>query len=96
MMTNATTLNLINHIDEKTGASVDMWAGTDCAPIEWGALFKVSDDKLPMTGVWYRNTDATWCLAKVVKAEDGRVTLATSVGDWSGSFAEFANTWELS
>jgi hypothetical protein len=94
-MTNATHLNLINRIDDKTGASVGMYRNVNVAPIEWGNFFKVSDDKMPMTGVWYRNTDATWCLAKVVKIGDRTVELATSVGDWAGSFAEFAANWEL-
>lgn len=57
---------------------------------------KVSDDKRPMTGTWYRNIDATWCLAKVTKIDGGTVTLATSVGDWTGSVSRFAATWELS
>jgi hypothetical protein len=38
MMANATHLNLIDRIDEKTGASVGMWRDVTAAPIEWGKL----------------------------------------------------------
>lgn len=37
----ATHLHLINHYDDRTGASVGMWAqlmGDRAAPIEWGAI----------------------------------------------------------
>ncbi len=37
-MTNAANLNLINRIDV-TGASVRMWSGVDCAPVEWRIHF---------------------------------------------------------
>lgn len=36
----ATALHLITHVDDKTGASVRMWEGIGCAPIEWAAIFR--------------------------------------------------------
>ena len=39
-MDNATSLNLINRVDNVTGASVRMWAGVHCAPIEWGKAIR--------------------------------------------------------
>lgn len=39
MLINATELNLINFVHPKTGASVRMWAGIGCVPIEWGKYF---------------------------------------------------------
>lgn len=40
MLIDATHLNLINHIDPVTGASVRMWRDINCAPIEWGVYFR--------------------------------------------------------
>lgn len=40
MLKSAEHLNLINHVDEKTGASVGMWNGVQAAPIEWGKFFR--------------------------------------------------------
>lgn len=39
-MTDATALNLISRIDEPSGASVGMWRGVHCAPIEWAEIFR--------------------------------------------------------
>jgi hypothetical protein len=36
--TDGTDLNLIDRIDEKTGASVGMWKDVNAAPVEFGAL----------------------------------------------------------
>jgi len=36
----ASHLNLINHMDEKTGASVGMYRGVMAFPIEWGKISK--------------------------------------------------------
>lgn len=57
---------------------------------------KVSDDKLPMTGTWYRSTAQHWKLGKVVTVEHGIVTMATSTGSWIGDLTSFASDWELS
>lgn len=37
-MPDASHLNLIGHVDDRTGASVGMYRGVDCAPIEWAKL----------------------------------------------------------
>lgn len=57
---------------------------------------KVSDDKLPMTGTWYRMIDSRWCLGKVARIDRGMVTMHTSAGHWVGSIERFAAEWELS
>lgn len=44
MLTDATLLNPINHVDEKTGASVGMYRNINTAPIEWGRLLKTDRD----------------------------------------------------
>lgn len=40
MLINATALYVINRVDEPSGASVGMWQGVHCAPIEWAEIFR--------------------------------------------------------
>lgn len=39
-MENAASLNLINKVDDKTGASVGMWSGINAVPLGWAKYFK--------------------------------------------------------
>ena len=39
-LANATHLNLVNKIDDKTGASVGMWRDVNAAPAEWARYFR--------------------------------------------------------
>lgn len=97
MTESATHLNLINHIDNRTGASVAMWAGVHCAPIEWGRMLagQVSDDKKPMTGVWYRAT-AGGSMCKVVEIGERTAKIIASGGQVEiVTLRAFARDWEL-
>jgi hypothetical protein len=53
----------------------------------------ISDDKLPMRHVWYRNQFGD--LGKVIKIDGPVVVMSTSAGNWVGSIKRFANTWEM-
>jgi hypothetical protein len=58
---------------------------------------KVSDDKKPMTGTWYRSTSDPNVLCKVTRIHksNAHVVMTGGVhGDYT--FAEFADSWELS
>lgn len=58
---------------------------------------RVSDDKKPMTGTWYRSTIEPWMLGKVTKIEAGMCeVIFTGGGVDRCTFAEFADSWELS
>jgi hypothetical protein len=57
---------------------------------------QVSDDKLPMTGVWYRRIGDISVLGKVTSLNAPVVGMATSAGAWVGSIERFAAEWEMS
>jgi hypothetical protein len=97
MNKDARHLGLINRINEKTGASVGMYRGVLAFPIEWGQFFKVSDDKKPMTGTWYRNTIQPWMLGKVTEVDGNMITVTATGGVIDTcTVGEFADSWELS
>lgn len=57
---------------------------------------KVSDDKKPMTGVWYRSTIEPWVLGKVTERDGAMVEVTfTGGGVDRCTIAEFADSWEL-
>jgi hypothetical protein len=63
---------------------------------------KVSDDKKPMTGTWYRSTSDGLTMAKVISKTDapggdGACTIVMSGGRKDTlTYREFANAWEMS
>lgn len=58
---------------------------------------KVSDDKRPMTGVWYRSTIEPHMMGKVTMIYGGMCEVTfTGGGVDRCTFAEFADSWELS
>jgi hypothetical protein len=58
---------------------------------------KVSDDRKPMTGTWYRSTIEPWRLGKVTRKDGGMVEVTfTGGGIDRCTIAEFADSWELS
>ena len=58
---------------------------------------KVSDDKKPMTGTWYRSTIEPHIQGKVTKIEEHMVEVTfTGGGVDRCTINEFADSWELS
>jgi len=57
---------------------------------------KPSDDKLPMTGVWYRSTIDLQVMGKVISINAHMCTVQfTGGGLDTCTFNEFADSWEL-
>jgi hypothetical protein len=58
---------------------------------------KVSDDKKPMTGTWYRNTITPWMQGKVTKIDGNMITVTATGGVVDlCTVREFADSWEMS
>jgi hypothetical protein len=58
---------------------------------------KVSEDKKPMTGTWYRSTIEPWCMGKVTKLEAHMCEVTLTGGRMDRcTINEFADSWELS
>ncbi len=56
----------------------------------------VSDDKKPMTGVWYRSTIDCFTQAKVLRIEGNLVEIVMTGGQIdTPTLNEFADMWEL-
>jgi hypothetical protein len=61
-----------------------------------GQTIQISDDKRPMTGLWYRSTIQTWMNGKVTKIEGNMITVVATGGVVDVcTVGEFADSWEL-